>query len=106
MINEKLFDMIDEIADEFGVDVRTLDEIIGETQVSDVDNEDVIVLSIQVCGDVDMSEVDDEMVARLDKVVSIFEDEDIALIQLLSPTIVSRVLDAMPENTEIALMME
>ena len=89
MINENLMDKIENIADEFGVDVRTLDEIVGETPVIDVDNEDVVVLTIQLLGDSEMPDVDDEMTARLDKVVSLLEDEDgeIALIPLLSPTI-------------------
>lgn len=106
MISETLFDKIENIADEFGVGVRTLDEIVGETPVTDVDNEDVIVLTIQLLGDSEMPEVDDEMSARLDKVVSLLEDEDVALIELLSKTVSARVIDAMPENTEVALMME
>lgn len=107
-MNETLLDKIENIADEFGVMVRTLDEIVGETPVIDVDNEDVVVLTIQLLGDSEMPDVDDEMTARLDKVVSLLEDEDgeIALIPLLSPTISTRVLDVMPENTEVALMME
>ena len=106
MINETLLNKVENIADEFGVDVRTLDEIVGETPVIDVDNEDVIVLTIQLLGDSEMPEVDDEMSARLDKVVSLLEDEDVALIELLSNTVSARVIDAMPENTEVALMME
>lgn len=107
MINETLT-KVENIADEFGVDVRTLDEIVGETPVIDVDNEDIVVLTVQLLGDNEMPEVDDEITARLDKVVSLLEDEDgeIALIPLLSPTVSKRVLGAMPENTEIALMME
>ena len=108
MINETLLTKVENIADEFGVDVRTLDEIVGETPVIDVDNEDIVVLTVQLLGDSEMPEVDDEITARLDKVVSLLEDEDgeIALIPLLSPTVTKRVLGAMPENTEIALMME
>lgn len=106
MINETLLNKVENIADEFGINVRTLDEIVGETPVIDVDNEDVIVLTIQLLGDSEMPEVDDEMSARLDKVVSLLEDEDIALIELLSNTVSARVIDAMPENTEVALMME
>lgn len=108
MINETLLTKVENIADEFGVDVRTLDEIVGETPVIDVDNEDIVVLTVQLLGDNEMPEVDDEITARLDKVVSLLEDEDgeIALIPLLSPTVSKRVLGAMPENIEIALMME
>jgi hypothetical protein len=106
MINETLLNKVENIADEFGVDVRTLDEIVGETPVIDVDNEDVIVLTIQLLGDSEMPEVDDEITARLDKVVSLLEDEDVALIELLSQKVSVRVLDSMPENTEVALMME
>lgn len=106
MINEILLNKVENIADEFGVDVRTLDEIVGETPVIDVDNEDVIVLTIQLLGDSEMPEVDDEITARLDKVVSLLEDEDVALIELLSQKVSVRVLDSMPENTEVALMME
>lgn len=101
MINEILLKNVENIADEFGVKVTTLDKLVGETPVIDVDNNEVVVLTLQ------LDESADVMSARMDNLVSLLEDEDgeIALIQLLSSTIESRVLDVMPENTEVALMM-
>lgn len=109
MINETKIEKIEQMADELGIDVRTLDEIIGDAPVTDVDNDDILVLSIQLCGDSEMPEVDDEMISRLDNLVSILENEDkedVTIFQLISPKVTRRVLSALPENTEIALMME
>ena len=101
MINETLINKIENIADEMGVDVTTLDDIVEEN-LTDIDNGDIIVLTIQLLGDSEMPEVDDEMTARLDKVVSLLENENISLIE--SKTVSARLIDLMPENTEVVLM--
>lgn len=108
MINENKLVKIDEMADELGIDVRTLDEIIGDAPIIDADNDDILVLSIQLCGDSEMPEVDDEMIARLNNFVSTLEtnEDDVTIFPLISKKLINRVLSALPENTEIALMME
>lgn len=95
-----LFDKIETMANELGIDVNTADEI------CDGLDEDIFVLSIQLCGDSEMPEVDREMEGRLDTLVSALDTEEIGLIPLISPDVEIRILSALPENCEIRLMME
>ena len=81
------------IVDEETIMITTLDKLVGETLIDGVDNNEVIVL-IKPVNDISLEEV-----------VNRLEEEDIALIELLSQTVSERVLELMPENTEVALMM-
>lgn len=89
--------MINEIIKKGIVDeeimITTLDKLVGETLIDGVDNNEVIVL---------LKPVND---ISLEEVVNRLEEEDVALIELLSKTVSERVLELMPENTEVALMM-
>lgn len=98
MINETLY-KVENIANEFGVAVNTADEI------SEGLDGDILVLSIQVCGDQDMPEVDEEMLSRLDKVVELLDTEEIGLTELISPKVASRLLGVLPD-CDIRMMME
>ncbi len=94
-----LYDKIEIMANELGIDCRTADEICDEL------DEDIFVLSIQLCGDSEMPEVDRELEDRLDTLVSKLDTEEIGLIPLISKDVELRILSVLPD-CEIRLMME